>query len=102
VIFRVLSSNPNRPPWTRQKCLETFNTFANFIAENILPSDPIPEWQQSDIESRMQLPEPTMWRITFQPGKGLELRQLGRLSEQVEGRWGFLPLSYVQELVDAP
>jgi hypothetical protein len=50
----------------------------------------------------MQLPEPVMWQITFQPGKGIELRQLERPSGHVEGRWGFLPLSYVQELVDAP
>jgi hypothetical protein len=52
----------------------------------------------------MKLPKPVIWRIRFQPGRGIELRIVDEdlpVDARVS-RWGFLPLSFVEELVDAP
>jgi hypothetical protein len=101
-ILRVRSSNEANPLWTSQQCLETFDVLANFIVQTILPSDPIPSWKAADAESRSQLPEPIIWRIGFEPKKGIILSVAEDAWRDEEGRWGFLPLPYVQELVDAP
>jgi hypothetical protein len=99
---RVRSNSAVNPLWTSQQCLETFAAFADFIAQEILPSDPIPSWQRADVGSRLELPKPVIWRITFEPGKGITLRMAENPWRDNKDRWGFLPLSYVQELVDAP
>lgn len=51
-----------------------------------------------------RIPEPTVWRIGFQPGKGLSFKRLGaRVAEAKDGssteRWGFLPLKFVEEML---
>ena len=75
---------------------------AGAILATILPTDPIPNWQEADIESRLKLPAPVIWRIAFVPKQGITLTLKDDAGRGDEGRWGFLPLSYVQELVDAP
>lgn len=100
--LRVRSSNEANPLWTSQQCLETFDVLADFIVQTILPSDPIPSWKAADVESRSQLPEPVIWRIGFEPRKGITLNVAEDSWRDDEDRWGFLPLSYVQESVDAP
>lgn len=75
---------------------------ADFIVQTILPLDPIPSWKAANPESRSKLPEPVIWRIGFEPKKGITLSVTEDAWRDDEGRWGFLPLPYVQELVDAP
>lgn len=42
-----------------------------------------------------------MWRISFEPGKGVRIvRNEGH--EQERGRWGFLKEEFVAEMLDAP
>lgn len=75
---------------------------ADFVLQSILPSDPIPDWREADDESRLRLPAPVVWQISFEPKRGITLSVKEDPWKGDEARWGFLPLDYVQELVDAP
>lgn len=74
------------------------------ILEEIIPSDPIPAWR-SDGADTSRIPEATVWRIAFQPGKGLTFKKLGASVPGVQDsssteRWGFLPLKFVEEMLE--
>lgn len=71
--------------------------------ETLLPTDPIPQWK-SDGADTSKLPQPTIWRISFQPNRGLSLSNLGSFipdaTPDPAERWGFLKTAYVREMLE--
>lgn len=106
---RLISSNIRihqtpKAPWCAVTCLQGFEDLTAKLMDTLLPTDPIPQWRSSgaDISS---LPEPTVWRISFQPNRGLSLRNLGpsvpdATNDPLTSRWGFLNLAYVREMLE--
>ncbi|KAJ9124109.1 hypothetical protein QFC22_000904 [Naganishia vaughanmartiniae] len=99
-IPRTIHKTPNAP-WDAVTCLQTFETLATEVFEQITTTDPIPSWKNEGGDMS-RIPEPTVWRIKFQPKQGLLMTKLGPYTpenEDPQQRWGFLPRSYVENML---
>lgn len=97
-----IRGTPN-PPWDVNTCLRGFEALSTRILEEVIKTDPIPDWR-SDGGDTSRMPQPTIWRIAFQPGHGLTLKRLGAQVPEAKyedptERWGFLPLAFVREML---
>ncbi|KAJ9106149.1 hypothetical protein QFC21_001292 [Naganishia friedmannii] len=99
-IPRTIHKTPNAP-WDAVKCLEIFEALASKVFEQVITTDPVPSWK-TDGGDMSSMPEPTVWRIKFQPKQGLLMSKLGPYTPENEDpkqRWAFLPRSYVETML---
>ncbi|KAJ9126661.1 hypothetical protein QFC24_001691 [Naganishia onofrii] len=98
--FESIHKTPNAP-WDAVAGLQTFEALVTKVFEQIITTDPIPTWKDEGGDIN-RIPEPTIWRIKFQPKQGLLIRKLGPYThehEEPKQRWGFLPRSYVERML---
>ncbi|KAJ9109885.1 hypothetical protein QFC19_001864 [Naganishia cerealis] len=100
-IPRTIHKTPNAP-WDAAICLQTFEALVAQVLGQVITTDPIPTWKSegADLSS---IPEATVWRIKFQPKQGLLMKKLGAYTPENEDpkqRWGFLPLSFVEKMLE--
>ncbi|GHJ88422.1 hypothetical protein NliqN6_4824 [Naganishia liquefaciens] len=101
-IPRIIHQTP-KAPWCAVACLQSLEELTDRLMEVLLPTDPIPQWK-SDGADASNLPQPSAWRISFHPNRGLSLRNMGSSIPDATpdsiSRWGFLPTAFVRQMLE--